>query len=68
MMNWEQITPKNRAIRIIEVNIIKNFADEKTAETLKPFSANFELETPLQGDIKEEFLRISKLINVNVEY
>ena len=67
MMNWEQITPKNRAIRIIEVNIIKNFADEKTVETLKPFSANFELETPLQGDIKEEFLRISKLINVNVE-
>ena len=31
-------------------------------ETLKPFSADFELETPLQGDIKEEFLRISKLI------
>jgi superfamily II DNA or RNA helicase len=46
---------------------LKHFADEKTVETLKPFSANFELETPLQGDIKEEFLRISKLINVNVE-
>jgi len=32
----------------------------------KPFSADFELEKPLQGDIKEEFLRISKLVNINI--
>ena len=31
------------------------------------FSANFELENPLLGEMKEEFLRISKLINVNIE-
>ena len=27
-----------------------------------PFDVDFQLETPLTGDIKEEFLRISKLI------
>jgi hypothetical protein len=32
----------------------------------QPFSADFELEEPLTGDIKEEFLRISKLINNNI--
>ena len=31
-----------------------------------PFSADFQLVTPLQGAIKEEFLRISKLITLNV--
>ena len=42
-------------------------AIEGTAENNKPFSADFELEIPLWGDIKEECLRISKLINVNVK-
>ena len=31
-----------------------------------PFDVDFELEEPLTGDIKEEFLRISKLINKNI--
>ena len=30
-----------------------------------PFNADFELESPLQGKYREEFLRISKLINKN---
>jgi len=45
-----------------------NFLDgESDKRQHLSFTANFELEKPLQGDIKEEFLRISKLINVNIK-
>ena len=44
---------------------LKHVKDGNKVEDLKPFSADFELETPLQGDIKEEFLRISKLVASN---
>jgi len=45
------------------IDYLKHVKDGKKVEDLKPFSADFELETPLQGDIKEEFLRISNLIS-----
>ena len=45
-----------------------NFLDgESDKRQNLSFTATFGLEKPLQGNIKEEFLRISKLINVNIE-
>ena len=44
-----------------KINFLEGESDK--LQTLS-FTANFELEKPLQGSIKEEFLRISKLINV----
>ena len=36
MINWEPITAKNRAIRIIDVNIITNsIIEESTTSTLE---------------------------------
>ena len=32
-----------------------------------PFNADFELEKPLEGDVKEELLRVSKLIGKEIK-